>query len=862
MNARTPNDIISPELQVDGEPVPLSVVIEQTQRLSDQGLTGEAIAAYARWLEHPRSAGRPVALYNLAGLLQLKGMHEQAEQCYLNCMSLAPAMGQAYVNLGLMLERLGRHEQALEIWSRFVARRHHDARLDREMLYTSLNHIGRLHENQKRYDLAESALRESLLVNPDQPGVIQHWVHIRQKSCIWPVYQALPGISVSTMMRYTSPLAMLALSDDPVQQQLCAQTFVQRTYPVQEERLHSTAMRHPGRLRLGFVSGDFKEHAVGFLLPSFLNGINPEQYELFGYDYAPEEKTALRAEILSKFHHVKRISDLNDAQAAELIASDHIDILIDLHGLSSGARPGIFARHPAPRQGTYLGYMGTTSMPWFDFVLVDRQVMSDELALHFQETPVYLEGCFIPLTGHRPPMAFNVNRETLSLPKDAFVMAAFGNVYKITEALFNTWLDLLDRIPHSILWLLDDNEVTTRNLKHHAMERGIDLSRLVFARRCTHEEFCQRLKLADVYLDTYPYNCGSTTNDVVNAGIPFVTRYGRTLVSRMGKSILHYINHPHLATDSFEAYQDKVVEIWLDKRPHRPYPFVMAGGQDFSAAVHQIQSLSSLKSGERPTLPHDFSNEKRRVMLQTHALTTAPGSAHHKFAGIDVSYVQWIKSVLLSPHCPHLGLYGFLPGHAHELTGLDLTQMEALSRHQDPESDFIILNPGWDLHGICASPFDILTHLFPGLSDVIEAFGQDMGMGLAMRDWIVPSEGFCLTMTLMARRRYWIYWLEWVQLWMDWGRDHPLLQHISNTDTQAPSRFSLSDVIHGMIMNWVIQQKKPRISALNPLRLPSWRTPPLITESEFQKINALKHAWVSTRDEGYQNAIRSVTFKQ
>lgn len=859
MNARTPHDIILPVLQVDGDPVPLSVVIEQAQRLSDQGKVNEAIALYARWLEHPKSAGRQVALYNLASLLQLKGMHEQAEQCYLNCMSLAPAMGQAYVNLGLMLERLGRLEQALEIWSRFVARRHHDARLDREMLYTSLNHIGRVHENQKRYDLAESALRESLLVNPEQPGVIQHWVHIRQKSCIWPVYQALPGISVSTMMRYTSPLAMLALSDDPVQQQLCAQTFVQRTYSVKEERLHSMGARQPGRLRLGFVSGDFKEHAVGFLLPSFLNGVNPQQYELFGYDYAPQEQTALRTEILSKFHHVKRIADLDDAKAAELIALDNIDILIDLHGLSSGARPGIFARHPAPRQGTYLGYMGTTSMPWFDFVLVDRQVMSDELALHFQETPVYLEGCFIPLTGHRPLMDSSVNRQTLGLPEAAFVMAAFGNVYKITEALFDTWLDLLDRIPQSILWLLDDNDVTTQNLKHHAMERGIDLNRLVFARRCSHEEFCQRLKLADVYLDTYPYNCGSTTNDVVNAGIPFVTRYGRTLVSRMGKSILHHINHPHLATDSFEAYQDKVVEIWLDKRPHRQYPFVLDGGHDFSAAVRQIQSLPSLKGNERLTSTHDFANEKRRVMLQTHAHTAATGSGLHECAGIDMSYVQWVKSVLLSPSCPHLSLYGFLPAQAQAITGLDLTQMEAFSRHQDPDTDFIVLNPGWDLHGICASPIDILEHLFPGLSEAAEAFDQEMGMGNSIRDWIVPSEGFCLTMTLMARRRYWIYWLEWVQLWMDWGRYHPLLQKLTEPDSRTPSGFNLSDAIHAMIMNWVIKKKKPRISALNPLRLPSWQTPPLIAESEFQKINALKHAWVSTRDEGYQAAIRSMT---
>jgi predicted O-linked N-acetylglucosamine transferase (SPINDLY family) len=389
--------------------------------------------------------------------------------------------------------------------------------------------------------------------------VIQHWVHIRQKACQWPVYKPLPNVSYADMRRYTSPLAMLAMTEDPAEQLLNSQSFVARTYGLKQEHLCEGRHYEHSRLRVGYVSGDFREHAVGFLLPGLLDG-HDKDIELFAYDFSPEENTALRQKLKQQFDHFRSIHTLSDRQAAELVLADEIDVLIDLHGLSSGARPGIFALRPAPKQGTFLGFMGPTGMPWIDFVVADKNVLPEELTPFFTEKPLYVEGSFIPRVSYAEDAPV-LTRQQLGLPDDAFVMASFGNTYKITPEMFATWMRLLHRLPNAVLWLIDDNEASTANLSARAAEAGVDVSRIHFSPRTTHSEFCGRLKLADVFLDTYPYNCGSTSNDVLNSGIPLITISGRTLVSRMGRSFLLRAEADDCLTRNYEEYFNKIVEL-------------------------------------------------------------------------------------------------------------------------------------------------------------------------------------------------------------------------------------------------------------------------------------------------------------
>jgi predicted O-linked N-acetylglucosamine transferase (SPINDLY family) len=284
---------------------------------------------------------------------------------------------------------------------------------------------------------------------------------------------------------------------------------------------------------------------------------------------------------------VRPVHTLTDRQAAERILEDEIDVMVDLHGLSAGARPGIFALHPAPKQGTYLGFIGTTGMPWFDFVITDRHALPPEHTEYFMEKPLYVEGSFIPLTPPDENLPV-VTRADVGLPEDAFVMGAFGNVYKITPEMFAVWMKLLKEIPDSVLWLIDDNPTTTENLKNHAKKANADLSRINFSTRTVHKEFCARLKLCDVYLDTYPYNCGSTTNDVVKAGVPLVTLRGDTMVSRMGLSVQKMTGQLIKVADSHEEYFNIIA---LKRSNLEKYRFPISGQSEVNFSIEFFGEL-------------------------------------------------------------------------------------------------------------------------------------------------------------------------------------------------------------------------------------------------------------------------------
>ena len=542
----------------------LAELFTTCEQLQQAGKADEALHTYKTWLDASTDPNRFMGWFNYGSLLQSTGNTQAAEGAYRQCLAAQPRFPQALINLGLTLEKLGKRDEALQQWASLVSQRYLQDAPPSDMITMALNHIGRVKEELKQYDLAEQALEQSLAIDPKQTPALQHWIHIRQKSCAWPVYKPLPNISQNAMLMATSPLAMLALTDDPVQQLLTAFAFVERTYSFKEEFLSKDRVYNHAKLRIGFVSGDLCVHAVGLLLAELIEGIDRTKHEVVAYDFSPEDGTAHRARLKNAFDHIRPIHTLTDRQVAEQVLEDEIDVLIDLHGLSSGARPGIFALHPAPKQGTYLGFIGTTGMPWFDFVIADKYALPEELTQYFTEKPLYVEGSFIPLTRDETPVR-EASRSEFGLSDEAFVMAAFGNVYKITPEMFSTWMELLNEIPSAVLWIIDDNPTTTANLKAHAVAANADLNRIQFTPRTTHIEYKAKLRLADVFLDTFPYNCGSTTNDVVQAGVPIVTMSGRTLVSRMGGGILNSLGLSELTTDSYENYVLRCKQLSQDE---------------------------------------------------------------------------------------------------------------------------------------------------------------------------------------------------------------------------------------------------------------------------------------------------------
>jgi predicted O-linked N-acetylglucosamine transferase (SPINDLY family) len=542
-----------------GTPISLEDVIARADEAKAANRPQDAIRLYETWIAGTDSPARCVALFNLGVLRSDAGDLAGAGAAYEEAVAINPRLHQARINAGLVAERQGRDTDAARHWlsvAEAVAEGQHDAT---PLATVALNHLGRLQEARRHYAAAESALVHSLRIDPAQPDAIQHWVHLRQKQCSWPVFTALPGLTTNRLMAATSPLAMLALLDDPAMQWLTAQSFVTRKYA--GAGLAAAPQVAAGdRIRIGYLSGDLCTHAVGLLMAEVFEAHDRTRVHVTAFDFSPEDGTAHRARLRRAVDEMVPIHTLSDAAAADAIRERHIDVLIDMHGLSSGARPGILALRPAPFMGTYLGFIGTTALPWLDFVVTDRFTMPEEVTPYVTERPLYIEGSMIPLC-HQPIAGSRFTREAVGLPADAVVLGSFNNIYKITPALFACWIRILQRCGRAVLWLLDDNQWASAALRTHAQNAGLDPARIVFSARSTHAEFREKLSLVDLYLDTFPYNAGSTARDVLDALVPLVTLSGRTPVSRMAGGLLHAAGFDELITSSLEGYEELAVQL-------------------------------------------------------------------------------------------------------------------------------------------------------------------------------------------------------------------------------------------------------------------------------------------------------------
>ncbi len=868
MNARIETSHLTPDAMPSAESAALIDTMAQgrmtqldlmghVQHLESLGELRAAANLYALWINHARATDKHFALFNYAGMLQNLQRPQEALAAYEACLALKEEFPQAYINLGLLHEKLGQDAQALQTWLRLVSRKYLDKPPTAEFLTMALNHMGRLQEKLKNYPQAEQALEESLAINPAQPGVIQHWVHIRQKACQWPVYKSLPGITLAEMKRYTSPLAMLALTEDPAEQLLSSQSFVARTYSLHEERLCEGRAYQHDRVRVGYVSGDFREHAVGFLLPSLLDGHDGRTYELFAYDFSPEENTPLRTSLKGKFDHFRSIHAFSDRQTAELVMADEIDILIDLHGLSSGARPGIFALHPAPRQGTYLGFMGPSGMPWFDFVLADRQVLPDDLSVYFTEKPLYVEGSFLPSVSYVDSGRV-ASRAQLQLPQDAFVMGAFGNTYKITPAMFSAWMRLMRRLPDAVLWLIDDNQASTTNLRAQAVAQGVDADRLVFTPRTSHTEFCARLKLADVYLDTYPYNCGSTTNDVIHAGVPLVTMYGKTLVSRMGLSVMTSLNAASNATRSYAEYEDKVVELSIKKKAgHLPAVTAQAQAMRVGQALAQLHPQAPVADGSEPRLL-PIKNEVRLFQIcYTEAMRqqTPPGfTALDSLADGRPDWREFwpIRNHLMNHVLEDDVFYGFF---APPLTAgmLDAEKIRDFAQQHGQDHDVLIFSPFWDLNSLFVNSFVQGDFFHPGLLDCSQQFAQSAGLDLRLAELVMHGDNTAFCNGFVAKKKFWLHWLELGEKLCRTADDGQgdLTQALNQNTVYSLDPLPQKIFVQERLVNMLLAGPEFKSKAWNLFGLPSSITPLNPFKSQAVIANALKMAHAQSGDALY-----------
>jgi predicted O-linked N-acetylglucosamine transferase (SPINDLY family) len=565
--AASPQDVLEALLlRARSGRMELAELIDSAGRLSQQGLAEASARLYADWVAHTKSPMRHVACFNWGVVLAALERHQESEQAYRQALELQPGFTQARLNLGHELERLGRADEALAQWRPIAAAVAPDAEA-LELRLHALNNAARLCEQLRRFEEAESLLALSLALNPWQSGPIQHYVHLRQKQCKWPIYQPVGAVTQYQLIAGTSALAMLSATDDPALHMVAAQRFVLERVPKPPlVPLHLRQGPRSGRIKIGYLSGDLHMHAVGLLTAELYELHDRSRFEVHAFCWSREDGTPLRARLRASFDKLWSIARLSDEAAAQLIAQQGIDVLVDLQGLTNGARPAILGYRPAPVQVSYLGFPGSCGIPGVDWVIADHYVMPPELLPYSSERPIYVPDCY-QVSDRKREVGPSPTRAQCGLPADAFVYCAFNNNFKFTEDVFRSWMRVLHAVPGSVLWLLADNEWARENMCRAAEAAGVTRERLIFAGRAAPPDYLARLQMADLFLDTFPYNGGTTVSDVLWMGVPVLTLSGRTYISRMAGSLLTHVGLPDLVTNTLAEYER--MAITLGRNPAR-----------------------------------------------------------------------------------------------------------------------------------------------------------------------------------------------------------------------------------------------------------------------------------------------------
>ncbi len=323
-------------------------------------------------------------------------------------------------------------------------------------------------------------------------------------------------------------------------------------------------------IKLGLVSFDFREHPVSQLLVQTLEQIDRSRFQLFLYSAGPDDGSALRQRVQAAADHFCDLRGMSDQLAAERIRADGVHLLVDLAGHTRGHRLGVFARRPAPVQAAYLGFPASTGAAYIDYIVGDPFVTPLEHAAHYSEKLAQLPGCLQP-NGRWRPLPAAMTRSEAGLPEDAFVMCAFNHTYKILPAAFDAWCTVLREVPRAVLWLKQTNQQLHANLLREAQARGVAPERVLFAPTVSYQDHFSRLALADLFVDTWPYNAHTTASDALWAGVPVLTLHGQTYASRVATSILRAAGLDDLAFGTAEDYLLALRALALSPHLLQPY---------------------------------------------------------------------------------------------------------------------------------------------------------------------------------------------------------------------------------------------------------------------------------------------------
>jgi predicted O-linked N-acetylglucosamine transferase (SPINDLY family) len=518
-----------------------------------QGRADEAAAAYRRVIELEPS--HAAARNNLALILSEAGELSAADDLLRQAVRRWPDYAEGHNNLGALLLDQGRPQEALGALQAAL-------RLKPDYAEAYLNTGNALRELGSLAE-AIAAYRRAIELRPTYAEALAQLVYHRARACDWTDFAAAEATLLSAVRQNAAripPFMLMATAASAADQLLCARKWVEHfAVPEQQVFQHHAAPR-AGRLRVGYLSSDFYDHATAYLMAELVERHDRDRFEVYGYSHGADPGGDMRARLVSAFERFTDIDALAHRDAAARIRADDIDILVDLKGHTHRARPKILAFRPAPVQVNYLGYPGTMGAPFIDYIIADDFIVPRDRQMLFAEKLAYLPDCYQP-NDTRRDIAATPSRADCGLPAQGFVLCGFNNSFKITPDFFAIWMRLLQQVPGSVLWLLESNALVRRNLTAAAVTAGVDPARLVFAPILPHGQHLARHRVADLFLDTLPCNAHTTASDALWAGLPVLTCVGETFAGRVAGSIVRAAGLPELVANSPRDYEALALKL-------------------------------------------------------------------------------------------------------------------------------------------------------------------------------------------------------------------------------------------------------------------------------------------------------------
>ena len=551
------------------------------------GSLDQAISFYQRALDlNPRFAE---ALLNLAGTHMRVNKPEAALTAFDTAIRHAPTLAKAHAGRASALEALGRAREAIDAY-------HEAVRLDPTDLHVFLSSgqmmlkigngasaltafeailaLDRDHVVAKegrakalislgRHEEALPALAELKECAPQLPYLAGYHFYTHLCCCDWRDFESTSRDIAARVIRGERadvPLSFMAHSGSPEEQRACAQTYTAAECAVKSAPVARAVRPDPRRLRIGYLSSDFRDHPVAQLAAGLIGSHDRSRVETFGFSAAPDDGSEWRRRLGAAFEHFEEVGSVANAALAERIAALQIDILVDLGGHTFGSRTRVLAYRPAPVQICFLGFPGTLGAEFVDYLIADRWVIPEAERRNYAEQVIYLPDSYLP--ADFAPVPPPPGKAAAGLPEGAFVFCAFNAPYKLTPEVFDGWMRVLHAVPTAVLWLREGSATMHGNLAREAGARGVDPARLIYAPRVASvHEHRARFALADLFLDTTPYNAHTTAGEALAAAVPVITRRGRTFASRVATSLLHAVELGHLSVQDPASYERLAIDL-------------------------------------------------------------------------------------------------------------------------------------------------------------------------------------------------------------------------------------------------------------------------------------------------------------